>query len=141
MPDNNTLSLHEGQRLRTAGTSYEVTRNIDVAADIVPVKPQGTRLLKTFCKTCGYTCRVTKRWIDKAGTPICPTCKTSMWHDGKTDDMKPETVEVVEVAPPTLTDDEIDYLMEADDAPEPVNTTEPTTTDSKSPLAQLLADM
>lgn len=35
-------------------------------------KKQTTRLLKASCKQCGYTCRVTRKWLDEAGAPICP---------------------------------------------------------------------
>lgn len=34
-------------------------------------KTQGTRLLKCECDECGYTVRVTKKWLE-FGTPICP---------------------------------------------------------------------
>lgn len=34
---------------------------------------QGTRLLKCQCATCGYTVRVTRKWLGLAGPPICPT--------------------------------------------------------------------
>lgn len=33
-------------------------------------KPQGTRMLKVECEDCGYTIRVSAKWIDK-GTPFC----------------------------------------------------------------------
>lgn len=32
---------------------------------------QGTRLLKAYCIVCGYTVRVTQKWLDY-GYPICP---------------------------------------------------------------------
>lgn len=35
-------------------------------------KPGGTRLLKAECAACGYTCRVTKKWLADKGAPICP---------------------------------------------------------------------
>lgn len=38
-----------------------------------PAKKQGTRLVKVSCPTCGYVCRVTRKWLDAAGAPICPT--------------------------------------------------------------------
>lgn len=44
-------------------------------------KKQGTRLLKASCDTCGYTVRVTRTWLVKAGAPICPCNKKSMVHD------------------------------------------------------------
>jgi hypothetical protein len=33
---------------------------------------KGSRLLKATCETCGYTVRVTQKWLD-IGAPICPT--------------------------------------------------------------------
>jgi hypothetical protein len=36
-------------------------------------KKQSTRLLKVFCPECGYTARVTNKWICDAGTPLCPS--------------------------------------------------------------------
>ena len=36
-------------------------------------KKQGTRLIKCECQSCGYSIRVTQKWINKA-TPICPVC-------------------------------------------------------------------
>jgi hypothetical protein len=44
-------------------------------------KKAGTRLLKAECPTCGYTIRITRRWIC-VGLPVCP-CDTRMvqsWH-------------------------------------------------------------
>jgi hypothetical protein len=35
-------------------------------------KKQGTRMLKVECPDCGYTCRVTRKWLDSSGTPTCP---------------------------------------------------------------------
>lgn len=36
------------------------------------IKKQKTRLLKVSCDACGYVCRVTAKWIEAQGTPICP---------------------------------------------------------------------
>jgi hypothetical protein len=41
-------------------------------------KKQGTRLGKIECQSCGYTCRVTKKWIETMGAPICPCNKKPM---------------------------------------------------------------
>jgi hypothetical protein len=41
-------------------------------------KKQTTRLLKAMCGSCGYTVRVTSKWIDEAGYPICPSCNEEM---------------------------------------------------------------
>jgi hypothetical protein len=41
--------------------------------NVVPLrKVQGTRLLRCRCPACGYTVRVTAKWLDLAGPPICP---------------------------------------------------------------------
>jgi hypothetical protein len=37
------------------------------------IKKQSTRLLKCECPNCKYTVRVTAKWIDFSGAPICPT--------------------------------------------------------------------
>lgn len=36
---------------------------------------QNTRLLKVACPKCGYTARVTRKWLDALGPPICPADK------------------------------------------------------------------
>jgi hypothetical protein len=36
-------------------------------------KKQSTRLLKCECPDCGYTARITRKWIAEAGAPLCPT--------------------------------------------------------------------
>lgn len=36
-------------------------------------KKQSTRLIKVCCPECGYTARVTNKWICDAGTPLCPS--------------------------------------------------------------------
>lgn len=32
---------------------------------------KGSRLLKATCETCGYTVRVTRKWLDAVGPPTC----------------------------------------------------------------------
>jgi hypothetical protein len=39
---------------------------------------QGTRMLRCQCATCGYIARVSRRWLDLAGPPICPTDRAAM---------------------------------------------------------------
>ena len=42
-------------------------------------KTQGTRLIKVECASgSGYCARVTRKWIDKVGTPICPCHQNGM---------------------------------------------------------------
>jgi len=38
-----------------------------------PGKKQSTRLLKCECGGCGYTIRITQKWLD-IGAPDCPSC-------------------------------------------------------------------
>lgn len=35
-------------------------------------KKQGTRLIKAMCPDCGYTIRITSKWIEEIGLPLCP---------------------------------------------------------------------
>lgn len=41
-------------------------------------KPQATRLLKVSCAQCGYIARVTAKWLNDAGSPLCPVHKAPM---------------------------------------------------------------
>ena len=43
-------------------------------------KKQTTRLVKVQCLDCGYAARVTRQWLDKVGTPICP-CNTEPMNE------------------------------------------------------------
>lgn len=36
-------------------------------------KKQTTRMIKCVCPECGYVARTTKKWLDEAGAPHCPT--------------------------------------------------------------------
>lgn len=40
-------------------------------------RKQGTRMLKVMCAQCGYTCRITQKWLD-IGAPICPDDEVPM---------------------------------------------------------------
>ena len=42
---------------------------------------QTTRMLKCECSECGYVARVTRKWLDEAGAPICPADKSVMLCD------------------------------------------------------------
>lgn len=41
-------------------------------------KKKGTYLLKCECSECGYIARVTAKWVEKSGAPICPTDQEEM---------------------------------------------------------------
>lgn len=55
-----------------------------------PIKKQTTRLLKATCAVCGYTVRLTQKWLD-IGPPICPTDNVPMISEGNEDDQDEET--------------------------------------------------
>jgi len=40
-------------------------------------KKQSTRLIKCQCE-CGYNIRITRKWLNDTGAPICPACHTQM---------------------------------------------------------------
>lgn len=42
-----------------------------------PTKKQTTRLIKCECG-CGYNVRITRKWLDEVGAPICPCNKKPM---------------------------------------------------------------
>lgn len=44
------------------------------------VAKQPTRLLKAECGPCGYTVRVTRKWVDTAGAPLCPDKHCDNWR-------------------------------------------------------------
>ncbi len=41
---------------------------------IIEKKPgqKGSRLIKVACPKCGYVARVTRKWLDEVGAPLCP---------------------------------------------------------------------
>lgn len=40
-------------------------------------KKQSTRLIKCECE-CGYNVRITRKWLNDLGAPICPSCNIQM---------------------------------------------------------------
>jgi hypothetical protein len=59
------------------GTLPHARLNIDLGRDNRPAdqpKKQRTRLLKAECAGdgCGYTVRITAKWVDEIGPPLCP---------------------------------------------------------------------
>ena len=43
-----------------------------------PTAKQTTRLVKCECEACGYNVRVTRKWLDQTGAPLCPCNAKSM---------------------------------------------------------------
>ena len=85
-----TIGLAGPMRSTHAGPALEGRLNALIARlgpypharlDTARRSPQGTRLLKVVCPSCGYTARITQRWI-ACGLPVCP-CGSSLvpsWH-------------------------------------------------------------
>jgi hypothetical protein len=48
------------------------------AGFLIDTPKQKARMLKCECLTCGYTVRITRKWLTLAGPPICPTDKVQM---------------------------------------------------------------
>jgi len=45
-------------------------------------KKETCRQLKASCPGCGYTIRITRKWIDEVGLPICPGCGEDIVEGG-----------------------------------------------------------
>jgi hypothetical protein len=136
---SNTLALKPGTRLRTGGTTYEVTEDAHVPAGVVPVVPQAARLLKVFCTDCGYTARITQRWITKSGTPDCPACHINMVVAPKVE----KAPKAAPVVPPVeyATAPPMAFVPLELDEPVDEPTPEPDTAEQPSALAELLAEL
>ncbi len=48
-------------------------------------KKQTTRLIKCACPICEYTIRITRKWLDEAGAPDCPSCEQTLEEAGSPD--------------------------------------------------------
>lgn len=44
---------------------------------------KGSRLIKVQCPDCGYVVRVTRKWLDEAGAPICPVHEVAFKEEVK----------------------------------------------------------
>ena len=42
------------------------------------IKKQNTRMIKATCGECGYAVRLTRKWLDVGGAPICPVDHVQM---------------------------------------------------------------
>jgi hypothetical protein len=74
------IGLVGPMRATTAGTEFQAWAEALMqrigpypAGYLIDVKKQSTRLLKCECSRCGYTVRITRKWLTIAGPPICPT--------------------------------------------------------------------
>jgi hypothetical protein len=80
------LAVGLAGKMRATTTGPELAKVLDkIAAKLGPYphheltsmttgeRKQGTRLVKAECAVCGYTVRVTRKWLDAAGAPLCPT--------------------------------------------------------------------
>jgi hypothetical protein len=53
-----------------------------ITPSVQTTKKQKTALLRCECPQCGYLARVTAKWVDSVGAPICPACDVTMNCDG-----------------------------------------------------------
>jgi hypothetical protein len=84
-----TIGLQGPMRATTASpefTAWTVTlmqRIGSYPAGFLTDSPkQKTRMLKCECLTCGYTVRITRKWLTLAGPPICPTDRIPLVAEG-----------------------------------------------------------
>ncbi len=63
--------------LRTMSEKLGPYPHAELALKTGKGEKKGSRLLKVQCPKCGYVARVTRKWIDEAGPPICPTHKVA----------------------------------------------------------------
>ena len=70
-------------KMRSTTSSPGLVQNFEtILAEIGPCptgvinlsdrKKQSTRLGKLICLSCGYTARVTRKWVEAMGAPLCP---------------------------------------------------------------------
>ena len=74
-------ATHVGDGLKATLQEHVLARLPEWSSRVLdPAKlpKQSTRLLKCYCGDCGYICRVTAKWIDSLGTPVCPGCGYEM---------------------------------------------------------------
>jgi hypothetical protein len=75
-------ATYAGEALKTKIQAMLQTLPAYPHATLVPsattTKKQKTALLKCECPECGYLARVTAKWIDAVGAPICPRCDIAM---------------------------------------------------------------
>jgi hypothetical protein len=79
------IGLHGPMRATTAGPEFlawaqTLFKRIGAypAGFLTDTPKQGTRMRKCECSTCGYTVRITRKWLVLAGPPICPTDRVSL---------------------------------------------------------------
>jgi hypothetical protein len=57
------------------------------AGFLIDTPKQSTRQLKCECPACGYTARVSRKWLSLAGPPICPSDRIPMPETAQPGDM------------------------------------------------------
>ena len=60
--------------VRVGRQSYTLTQSAAAELNATATKTSKTYLLKAACPECDYTIRITRKHINKAGTPCCPAC-------------------------------------------------------------------
>lgn len=83
-PTSTTVGEELTQRLREIRDSLGVYPNESYESI---GGTQTTRLLKCECPMCGYVVRVTRKWIDEAGEPICPQDLVAMQEGGVSEEV------------------------------------------------------
>jgi hypothetical protein len=75
------IALTEGDTFRIGRKKYRAESKAALLAALVEAEADapGSRLLKVMCPSgCGYVVRVTKKWLESLGAPLCPGCEQFM---------------------------------------------------------------
>lgn len=75
------IALAEGDTFRIGRKKYRAESKAALLAALVEAEGDapGSRLLKVACPgACGYVARVTRKWLEALGAPLCPGCEQFM---------------------------------------------------------------
>jgi len=89
------IGIKAGDKVRAGGQTVKVAEDTFIRGEVlVNQKKQKTYMLKVICPSgCGdngevYTVRMTQKWLDKFGAPLCPNCEKHMKAEGAEQSMQ-----------------------------------------------------
>jgi hypothetical protein len=75
------VEFKEGDTFRIGRQKFRAESKAALMAALVEAEGEapGSRLLKVACPgACGYVARVTRKWLEALGAPLCPGCEQFM---------------------------------------------------------------
>lgn len=76
-------------RFRPRGPRTEPAVPDDNSVQTTAPKLQTQRHIKCLCRTCGYTCRTSRKWLDQVGPPHCPLHGAMVVHEDESSASQP----------------------------------------------------